>query len=416
MEKKDVLVLGAGIVGIATALQLQRLGCSVVLADKGEPGAATSFGNAGIIERASLYPYAFPRDWRVLLRYALNNNTDVHFRWGSVLRHAGALFQYWRNSAPGRLHASMLALRPLIERCVQTHQELAQAANASSLLHDQGWIEIARCAASWANIQADADHALSYGIQAIRHDNAALHALVPALQGDFCGGIHYRDAVCVRDPIDLSRAYVRLFQAGEGQVIRADAQQLQHQAGHWYLPYGPSLAVQAHHVVFCLGPWSAPVLARWGYTAPFFVKRGYHQEYSLHHAQPLSLPLLDVDGGYVLAPMQGGVRLTTGAQFMERDDPPYPIQVVRAERVARTVLPLGSALKPEPWMGSRPCLPDMRPIIGPLPGVERAWVNCAHQHHGLTLGPITGLLLAQMLQGQTPSVNLQPFSPKRFGA
>ena len=112
--------------------------------------------------------------------------------------------------------------------------------------------------------------------------------------------------------------------------------------------------------------------------------------------------MLDTDLGYLLAPMNRGIRLTTGVEFARRDAPPTPIQVERALPRARALFPLGEAVDAKPWMGARPCLPDMLPVIGKAPRHAGLWFDFGHQHHGLTLGPATGRLLAEMMTGETP--------------
>jgi D-amino-acid dehydrogenase len=128
----------------------------------------------------------------------------------------------------------------------------------------------------------------------------------------------------------------------------------------------------------------------------------------LHH------PTLDFERGYFLAPMVDGVRLTTGAEFANRDAPKTPVQLARAEPVARSFFPLGERVDPEPWMGYRPCTPDMMPIIGPAPKHKNLWFGFGHAHHGLTLGPVTGRLIAEMITGQPTVVDPKPYRADRF--
>jgi len=129
----------------------------------------------------------------------------------------------------------------------------------------------------------------------------------------------------------------------------------------------------------------------------------------------LNRPVLDLEKGYVLTPMTRGVRLTTGAEFARRDDPPSSAHLDRLEPFARQLLPLAERLEAQPWLGSRPCLPDMLPVIGPAPRHKGLWFAFGHQHLGLTLGPTSGLLLAQLMTGETPFADAAPFRAERFG-
>jgi D-amino-acid dehydrogenase len=112
--------------------------------------------------------------------------------------------------------------------------------------------------------------------------------------------------------------------------------------------------------------------------------------------------------------MNRGIRLTTGAEFAALDAPKTPVQLDRAEKVARTIFPLGERLDPEPWMGARPCTPDMMPIIGKAPRHDGLWFAFGHAHHGLTLGPVTGRVLAELITGEEPFIDISAYSPQRF--
>ena len=132
-------------------------------------------------------------------------------------------------------------------------------------------------------------------------------------------------------------------------------------------------------------------------------------------AASLSRPVLDFEKGYVVAPMARGLRLTTGAEFARREDAPSPAHLERLEPFARELYPLGERLDDAPWLGRRPCLPDMLPIIGPAPRHKGLWFDFGHQHLGLTLGPISGRLLAELMTGAEPFADPAPYAMTRFG-
>ena len=171
----------------------------------------------------------------------------------------------------------------------------------------------------------------------------------------------------------------------------------------------------AREVVVALGPWSDQVFRPLGYSIPLSVKRGYHLHLAPRGNAVLNHPVLDSDLGYLLAPMNRGIRLTTGVEFAHRDAPPTPVQVEQALPRAHALFPLGEAIDATPWMGARPCLPDILPVIGKAPRHPGLWFDFGHQHHGLTLGPATGRLLAEMMTGETPFADPTPFAVERFG-
>jgi D-amino-acid dehydrogenase len=206
---------------------------------------------------------------------------------------------------------------------------------------------------------------------------------------------------------------VRRFEQLGGRFLQGHAESLEPDGKGWRLASadGP---VQTDAAVIALGPWADVVTRRLGYRLPLAVKRGYHMHYRAAGAARLNHVVLDAEGGYCLAPVARGIRLTTGAEFALRDAPRTPVQLARAEPIARELFPLGERLDPEPWMGARPCTPDMLPIIGPAPRHANLWFAFGHAHHGLTLGAVTGRLIAEMVTGEAPFVDPAPYRADRF--
>jgi len=212
----------------------------------------------------------------------------------------------------------------------------------------------------------------------------------------------------------LAKAYASLFQRKGGRFVVGDARTLEQTGNKWRLS-GATGAVVAREIVVALGPWSDLVFRPLGYSIPLGVKRGYHLHLAPEGNAVLHHPVLDTDNGYLLAPMNRGIRLTTGVEFARRDAPPTPVQVERTLPYARALFPLGEAVDASPWKGARPCLPDMIPVICKAPRHAGLWFDFGHQHHGLTLGPATGRLLAEMMTGEVPFTDPAPYAVERFG-
>jgi D-amino-acid dehydrogenase len=151
-----------------------------------------------------------------------------------------------------------------------------------------------------------------------------------------------------------------------------------------------------------------------GYRLPMAVKRGYHMHYRPAGEARLNYPLLDSEGGFFIGPMRNGVRLTTGAEFALRDAPRTPVQLARVEPLARALFPLAERLDAEPWVGSRPCTPDMLPVVGRAPRHGNLWFAFGHAHHGFTLAAVTGRLIAELITGEAPFVDPAPYAATRF--
>ncbi len=419
----DVMVLGAGIVGIALALKLQAAGRPVVLLDRGEPGAATSFGNAGLIERSSVFPYAFPRDWRTLLDHALQRKPAARYHWRALPFMARWLLAYWRHSSGTLYPAAIAGALPLVERSWTEHAPLIEAAGASALVNEHGWIKIFRSDASRSEATDLALRSRAYGVRAdllsaaaLREREPALAAAIDAANGSaragVQGGVHYPDSRQIRDPQALSRAYLALFLRQGGRFVHGDARSLHREGGYWTVD-ADGQRLQARDAVLTLGPWGEEFARRLGYRPLMGVKRGYHRHFA-SGAHGLNHVIVDVDHGYALAPMARGIRLTTGAEFALRDAPRTPAQLEQLTPVARQLAGLGESVDAEAWMGSRPCTADMLPVIGPAPRHPGLWFCFGHAHHGLTLAASGGRLLADMLCGQPTFTDPHPYRIDRF--
>jgi len=199
-----------------------------------------------------------------------------------------------------------------------------------------------------------------------------------------------------------------------GVVMRGNARSLHRANAHWRIETaeGPLDAAEA---VVALGPFAPDVLSPLGITLPLGSKRGYHRHYGGVGNAALARPVVDMEIGYCLAPMDQGIRLTTGVEFAGRDAAPTPVQFDRLLPAAKGLFPLGEPVEATPWMGSRPCFPDSRPVIGRAPGQSGLWLAYGHAHWGLTLGPATGRLLAEMMTGATPFCDPAPYGAERFG-
>lgn len=413
----DVLVLGAGIVGLSTALQLQARGQDVILVDRQPPGTATSYGNAGIIQAEGIVPYMLPRDVMRVLRMALNQRSEAHVHWRALLVMAPWLVRYWLNSGQSGLEKGAEAHAPLIARAVAEHDELLQAAGQDDMLRRTGYLKVFRDTEDLeTDERAHDDLKARYGIAFETLNPDRLSELEPHLSDDLVGALWFQDPASVPDPLALSRVYLELFRRNGGRVMTADARTLAQgktaDAG-WHIQTVDG-AIRAPKAVIALGPWSADLLKALGVSVPLAVKRGYHMHYKASGNASLGRPVIDADNGFVLAPMEAGIRLTTGAEFAFRDAPATPRQLEMVEPVARRLFPLDIRSDVEPWLGSRPCLPDMIPMIGPVPRLKGLYVNFGHQHLGLTLGPATGRLLAEMVTGEAPYTDPSPYRVDRF--
>jgi D-amino-acid dehydrogenase len=409
--KFDTVVLGGGIVGVSVAVHLQQRGRAVALIDRKRPGNETSFGNAGLIQREGVYPYAFPRALGTLMHYARNRSLDVRYHPRAMPKLAPFLYRYWHHSHPVRHAAIARSYATLIEHCVSEHRALAEASGASALIRQTGWMKIFRSAAKQDEETRTAQRWNDeFGVTFESLDAAQLRQVEPGLSPSLLGALRYTASDSVNDPNALVSAYASYFESLGGRVLSGDAMSLD---PGWTVITDQG-RIEARSAVVAMGPWSDLLSTKLGYRLPLAVKRGYHMHYATDGDARLNHPVLDVENGYLITPMTRGIRLTTGVELGHRDAPQTPDQLTAVEPIARRLFPLGARIDGEPWMGRRPCTPDMMPIIGPAMRHRNLWFAFGHAHHGLTLGPVTGRMIAEMMTGSDLIVDPSPFRVERF--
>jgi len=409
----DAIVLGAGIVGTSIALHLAKRGLAVALVDRRAPGEETSYGNAGVIEGNTLLPHPFPAGLRSLLRVATKRATDANYHLAFLPKVAPWLMAYRANSTFERRIAFAEKMRPLFERAVGEHEVLLAESGAERYLRKEGWLKLYRTEAAFTATARERELASEYDLAFRILDVGETQALEPALAPVFQRAVHWPGAASVTDPLAVTRAYASRFAALGGVVLTGDARSLHRNGANWRIDTqeGP---VDAREAVISLGPWTPDVLAPLGLDLPLAVKRGYHRHFRPRDNAGLTRPVVDAELGYCIAPMEQGLRLTTGAEFAARDAPPTPVQLDRLLPAAKELAPLGEPVEAAPWMGSRPCFADSRPVIGRAPGQGGLWLAYGHAHWGLTLGPVTGRLIAEMMTGATPFCDPVPYAAQRF--
>jgi len=406
----DVIILGAGMVGVGAALALQGRGKDVVIVDRGKPAGETSYGNAGIIQMEAVEPYAMPTDLGSIAEIALKITNDVEWRFGSVMSQTRALWDYYRLSHPKSHRRVARTWSQLIRRSTADHEGYIAASQSEALIRREGFYLAYRKQDSMKKGVAEAERLhRDYGVKSTVLDAAALMAAEPALKPGFLGAVHWTESWTCASPGMLTEAYALLFQERGGSILTGNAHTLCPDGSGWQVDTKDGL-VSAPRVVICLGPWSPEFLARFGYKVPMIKKRGYHQHFT---GGGLKLPIMDKANGAVLAPMKDGLRITTGAELTGVEAGQKLNQIRRAERGAREVLDLGDPVEPKPWHGARPCMPDMLPVVGEAPNHKGLWLNFGHGHQGFTLGPTTGNLLANAMDGQSDQV-MEAVSPRRL--
>lgn len=394
----QVIVLGAGIVGVCCALELQRRGMSVTLVDRQDPGLETSLGNAGVIARSSLMPFNHPGLWAQLPRLLKNDTVQFRYKLNYLARNLGWAARFLLSARPSVFRQTVEALDGLIRLSAPEHLRLLDAAGAAHRLRDTGWIFLYRSEQGWNSGELSRQTFARYQVPTRVLAPAELAELEPALAPIFHRALWIQGSYSVDDPHEVVAAYAALFRRSGGAFKRMTASGIRRDGQRWIVQgTQASESLEADRLVVALGPWSKALLKTTGIDLPMAFERGYHMHYSGVEGASLTRPVYDTGGGYVLSPMARGLRLTTGVELDACEAPARPLQLELAEARAREAFPLDRRLDPEAWLGRRPTLPDSRPMIGEAPRHPGLWLALGHQHIGFSTAPGTARVLGELM-------------------
>ena len=413
---KTIIVIGGGIVGVSAALALQRDGHRVRLIDRKTPGRETSYGNAGVLSDSSVMVLNNPGLLRALPKMLLNRSNSLRYDMGFVLRRLGWICRFLAHCRPGHMRHAAAALRALLALSLDQHKNwIADAGVADLLRVGGGWLKLFRTPAGFARYEKEMALMRSVGVNFSIYAEEEIRQIEPALAPIYYKAVLMDDTCAIASPAGLTDAYVALFVAAGGTVDRGDVTGLKRDnSASWNVFCDGDIHYAADDVVLAAGAWSAEIAGWLGYDIPMAWERGYHQHIAAGDGPLLSRPIYDVEGGFVVAPMRQGMRVTSGVEITDRDAPPNFRQIIHSVELARKVLLLGAAVEDVPWMGRRPTLVDSLPMIGRAPRHQGLWFNFGHQHIGLSMGPGSGILLAAQIAGRAAPIDVTAFRPNRF--
>lgn len=409
---RDVAVIGAGIVGVSAALYLQRDGHRVTVIDPRPPGRGASFGNAGAIVTGSCAPEAMPGILKQVPGMMLDPLGPVTIRWRHLPRLAPWLVRFVAASRPARVEAISQALAALVTRAGAPWRDLTRQASAEDWLRPVGWLKVYDTDAGFAATRAQRDLFDRRGIAHEVLTGDALRQLEPALAPIFKHGWFQPGADYVTNPGRVVQRMAAAFVAAGGRIEQAAVTGLDMAARpRRILTDGGGET--ADIVVLAAGAWSRGLARQLGAKVPLDTERGYHL--MLPHPEPnLRRPTVWGEKSFVLGPMEEGLRLNSQVEFAGLAAPPDYRRIRSLLPLARTMLP---SLEPEEqsvWLGCRPSMPDSLPVIGWSPRDRDAVLAFGHGHLGLTLGPLTGRLVADMVAGRDPGFDLAPYGTERW--
>lgn len=413
---RPIVVIGAGVVGTATALTLRRQGHATVLLDPDPPGQGASSGNAGCLNPSSILPIAMPGVLRQVPGWLLDADGPLRLRPGHLPRALPWLWRLLRSA--NRAHAVQVAaaLHGLLDGAVARTRALARGTGAEALVEQAGHLVVYpdRGAAQADTLAAELRAA--HGISEELWDAGRLRQAEPDLAPHYRAARFFPDNGHLRDPARFVALLAGAFVAGGGGCVRGRAAGFrlrEETVEAVYLDDGRQLEVTA--VVVCAGAHAATLAARLGERVVLDAERGYHVMLPATGPGP-RLPTMEGGFRIVATPMDGGLRVAGTVELAGLDAPPdwrrAELLLTQARRMYPGLPPL---LQPDSrWMGLRPSTPDSLPVIGRSLRFANAWHAFGHGHVGLTAAAATAQAVAALVRGEAPAFPLQPFSVGRF--
>ncbi len=410
---KKVAVIGAGIVGVSTAIWLLRDGHEVILIDRAGPGEGTSHGNGGVLASSSIIPVPGPGLLAKAPRMLFDPHQPLFLKWGYLPRLMPWLVRYLRTANEPAMRRRAAALAPLIGDSLADHQALASGTGAERWLVASDYLFLYD---DRAHFEADAlawsirrEHGIDWEIL----EDQAFRDYDPSYGPAIGLAVRLPGHGRISDPGRYVKGLATHAEALGARIIPAEVEDIVRDGGRVTGVRAAGETIACDAAVVAAGVWSGPLAARLGLKVPIESERGYHLDLWEPTVMPRA-PVMVASGKFVVTPMEGRLRLAGIVEFGGLDAPPSRAPFALLERNIRAAIPGLSWKRTEEWMGHRPTVADSTPVIGEVPGITGAYLAFGHDHVGLTGGPKTGRIVAQLVSGRRPNIDLAPYSPARF--
>lgn len=408
-----VAVIGAGIVGLACAAELQRRGHAVTLIDPRPPGEGCSFGNAGCLSRASFVPLGMPGAWRKVPGWLLDPSGPLVIRGRYALRIAPWLWGLHRATSLARVNRIADALFPLLDASIAKWRPLAEWAGVPELIRQDGYAFVYESEAAFLGDSLGRRLRQDRGVKIEVLTGGAIREFDPALSPKITHMSLMPEQGHVPSPIRLSRALAERLRAGGASFVARAATGFHLTDGRVARVLTDGAPVDTDAVVLAAGAHSRELAGQLGSRVPLETERGYHLMLESPSVAP-RIPVCSGEGKYFVTPMEGGLRVAGTVELAGLDAPPNFDRADTLLPGAKRMLPELSHGKVERWMGHRPSLPDSMPILGRSPRIPNAIFAFGHGHVGLTCAAPTADIVAELVTGEMPYMDIGAFAAGRF--
>ena len=411
----DVLVIGAGVIGLASAFRLARDGHRVTLLDRDPPasGLGASFGNAGHIATEQIFPLASIEVVRGALRYLLDAESPLRIRPAYLLSIIPWLLRFAWAARPTAFDRGVNGLTALQKTAREDLASLLNDARASHLMHMNGHLVLVENPKSVPGARNEIARLADFGIEAEWLSAAATKEIAPEITASIEGAWKFNGTGHVDDPRAVCKALHDAFIGAGGQFVQTKVTAIASVAGGFRAETSSGVQHSAKHLVLSCGAWSKTLAAQLGYVVPLETERGYH--ITLAGVIPrFQIPIASFERKVIMTPMSCGLRMTGTVEFGGLQLPPDPKRTAQLTRHLKALAANVPTENVTTWMGFRPSLPDHLPVLGRVPDGRNLYFAFGHQHLGLTLAGVTARVIAAQVSGRETQLNMAAYAPDRF--
>ncbi len=409
----DVVIVGAGIIGVCCALSLQELGHKVHIIDKNQPGEATSYGNAGVISPWSCVPQCMPGIWKQVPKWLLDPLGPVRLQWRNFLPAIPWSLQFFANSRLSKLKSISDAMDVLMKDNVNAYKNHLDGTGQENLLRDSWYVNVFRGRSrpdikdlTW-QLRIDHDAPIEFV------NAQQLRQIEPAISDEYHSAVILKDQARAFAPGKLCKVLAgKAFRQG-AKFSQIELKALQSDSKGSYTLMTSAENIKARQIVLCGGIWSKQLLKPLGVKLPLMAERGYHLEF-FNPGVELQHSVQDNEAKIVVSSMETGIRSAGTSELAAVNSPPNYSRAEILKPLTKRLLPGLNTNETQQWMGIRPSFPDNLPVIDRIPGHKGLFGAFGHSHYGLGMAPKTGQLLADMVSGQSTQEIMNPYRIDRF--
>lgn len=414
MSEPSVTVVGAGIVGVASTLWLQRAGFKVTLIDSGGVGEGASFGNAGNISPGAVVPYLIPGIWREAPGWLLNPEGPLAVRPGYFLKVLPWLSRAVRSATEEEALATSRAMHALHGGTLEAYDTLTRGTQAEGLIELSGQLYVSEKPNSAQGSALSQRMREMAGVKSTVLDWMEIRELEPSLAPIFKSGLLLPNNGRCKNPHQLTTGLARAAEQNGAVILRGKVTGFQKEGRRVQAILVDGTAHAVERVVIAAGAGSRDLTADLGTPIPVEAERGYHISIEDPGVTP-RMPVTNTDAKFACSPMNCGLRLAGTAEFGGIDSEPNWQRAELLKAQAKKMFPGVRMDKVTRWTGNRPSLPDGLPVLGAAPKFDNAYFAFGNSHFGMSAGPVMGKVLAEVVAGRPTSIDVRPFDPTRFG-